>query len=272
MNKIDGRVWAYIRGQRRPQYVIADDIRRDIGRGHDVQTFQELVSKTAQLCFRNRKWYLLYRGQGADYHTQRGTVSLYPAIYRDEPGKTLLHAQTQRVRFLTLSQKVDILLSGYTSHFRSQTREFNRVRKHAELPWAILQHYERAATPYLDFSASLRVAASFATERTTSGFIYVIAVPYPSGTITHVVDVDVKLVRLQSACPPNAKRPHFQEGYMLGSCYVDSLENRANQNASRRLITKFHIPRKRTFWTHGVYDPIPSNALYPTPDVDFSWI
>lgn len=272
MNRIDLNVWAFVHGKQRAHYVPSESIRNDTGHGHTVATYQDLVSKTAHLSFLNRKWFLLYRGQSSDHHTAKGTVSLYPSIYRENPGETFLRKATQLTRFGNLDKMVQLLLQGYTSHFPSQTKEFDRVRQNAELPWAILQHYERIATPYIDFSTSLRVAASFALNRTTAGYVYVIAVPYPSGTITHAVDHDVKLVRLQAACPPEAKRPHFQEGYMVGSCHIDRNENRANQNASRRLITKFHIPDKTRFWTHGVFDPIPADALYPTPDLDFSWI
>jgi hypothetical protein len=105
-----------------------------------------------------------------------------------------------------------------------------------------------------------------------TGFVYVIGVPYPTGTITHVVDEDLKLFRLQAACPPSAQRPHFQEGFLVGSCYVNDEELRANQNLSRRLITRFHIPHKSNFWMKGLFDPIPRDALLPKEDKNFDWL
>ena len=178
----------------------------------------------------------------------------------------------QKQRFRELEMKVASLVKGYPDQTKKYVRELKRIERHFELAWAILQHYEVTHTPYLDMTASLRVAASFATLNSASGYVYLFALPYPTGTITYAVDNDIKIVRLQAACPPSAKRPYFQEGYLVGSCYINPSDIRANQNASRRLLTKFYVPDASSFWTKGKYDPIPKEALYPDKDNDFSWV
>ena len=116
------------------------------------------------------------------------------------------------------------------------------------MAWAILQHYEKCDTPYLDLTHSLRVAASFATNDSNSGYVYVFGMPYPHGTISHFIDQDIALIHLQSACHYTAQRPHFQEGWLAGSYYLNENARVADQNFSRRLIAKFHINNANSFW------------------------
>jgi len=258
MHLIHEPIWTYTEGSQHPKRVRPSRIRKDTSDGHRVRTFTELTSKVANLGFLNAGWFLLLRGQPSDHHTGRGTVALYPSIYRNLPGKTSRNKQVaQKQRFDELKAKVDALRKGYPST-PQYAKELRRLDHHRELCWAILQHYGIALTPCLDATASVRVAASFAlpSPAPVSGHVYVFALPYPTGSITHAVDADITLVRLQAACPPSAKRPHFQEGFLVGSYHVDPNENRANQNVSRRLLAKFHLSDPREFWEHynGVWE------------------
>jgi hypothetical protein len=81
VNKLDGIVWSYTYGKRTPQKVTAEAV-RSASSVHPVETFEELVAKTAELCFRNGNWFLLYRGQALDYLTGKGMASLFPTIYK----------------------------------------------------------------------------------------------------------------------------------------------------------------------------------------------
>jgi hypothetical protein len=80
--------------------------------------------------------------------------------------------------------------------------------------WAILQHYEVCDTPLLDVTNSLRVAASFATNNPAAEgpVLYVLGVPSLSGSITASSEQGLQIIRLSSICPPEARRPYFQEG------------------------------------------------------------
>jgi hypothetical protein len=49
-------------------------------------------------------------------------------------------------------------------------------------------------------------------------FVFVLGVPNLSGAVTASSEANLQIVRLSSACPPEAVRPHLQEGYLLGEC------------------------------------------------------
>ena len=137
------------------------------------------------------------------------------------------------------------------------------------LRWAILQHYEVCATPLLDVTHSLRVAASFAQARMpeSESFLFVLALPQISGSITTSSEHGIQMVRLLSVCPPAALRPHFQEGYLLGQYPTLSADggaeyDRSELDFSRRLLAKFRLGPSRHFWsTH--FRPVPQAALFP---------
>ena len=275
MHSLSTKVWTFPPRSEEPKPVGAAQIRRT-EQVHDVATFKELVVKVATLGHLNRRLFLLFRGQERHYSTMGGYVSLYPSIYRDGKTDKTLKKDERRDRFDKLELEAERLLDDHPKHSRATQRELGHLRRHPELQWAILQHYLLAETPYLDLTSSLRVAASFALLRdedvATEGLIYVLGLPYPTGTITHAVDEDVKLVRLQAACPPSAKRPHFQEGFLAGSCHVDRSEPRSRHNLSRRLVATFRIVAPSSFWSPGRFDPIPRDALYPEDDEGFSWL
>jgi hypothetical protein len=145
-----------------------------------------------------------------------------------------------------------------------------RVKRQRIIRWSILQHYGVCATPLLDVTQSLRVAASMATHNndTEEAFVFAIAVPNLSGAITASAEAGLQIVRLSSACPPSAVRPHIQEGYLLGE-YPDFSDFRQQGEYSyyemdfgRRLIAKFQF-NPRTFWSSKNYPPASDEALYP---------
>jgi hypothetical protein len=135
--------------------------------------------------------------------------------------------------------------------------------------WSILQHYEVCETPLLDVSQSLRIAASFASLGVTNlAFLYALAVPNISGTVTSNVEEGVQVVRLSGACPPRAMRPHIQEGFLLGECPDFASENQAefykpNQlDFGRRIIGKFRFSPD-AFWRDDKFPRVTHEALYP---------
>ncbi len=92
----------------------------------------------------------------------------------------------------------------------------DRIRRQQLVRWAILQHYEVCETPLLDVSQSARIAASFASQAGTAEcFFYVLGVPNISGAITASAEASLTVLRLSSVCPPEAVRPHLQEGFLL---------------------------------------------------------
>jgi hypothetical protein len=179
----------------------------------------------------------------------------------------MLPRQDLEKRFTKLRQAETLLAAKFTELKRFGRQ---RVERQRLLRWAILQHYEVCDTPLLDVTHSLRVAASFASQETTKGFLYAFAVPNLSGTVTASAEAGIQIVRLSGACPPSAIRPHIQEGFLLGE-YPDfaSIEQKEcydlfELDFGRRLIAKFRF-NPTDFWKSSTDDfpRVPYEALYP---------
>jgi hypothetical protein len=94
------------------------------------------------------------------------------------------------------------------------------------------------------------------------------------GTISASSGQGIQTIRLSSICPPDAQRPHFQEGYLLGE-YPDLASFDEKQNYAPyeidfglRLLAKFHL-KPENFWSSD-FSPIPEPALRPHGDPLFS--
>ena len=147
----------------------------------------------------------------------------------------------------------------------------DRLKRQRILRWAILQHYGVCRTPLLDVTHSLRIAASFATQNTkgSDAFVFVLGVPHLSGAVTASSEASLQIVRLSSACPPEAVRSHLQEGYLLGEYpeIPDFAQNEhykySEMDFGRRLIAKFRL-RCKTFWKSPNFSPATLGALFPS--------
>lgn len=222
----------------------------------DVSDFRSLVRFIAELGYYNYSFNLLFRGQGNDYLDQKGRTKIYPSIFRPNAGKNLLPKPVRERRYEVLLQATDFLKAWFDD---------SDLVRHPAFAWALLQHYEICPTPLLDITQSLRVAASFALRGRSSGYLYVLAVPQLQGTITYSVNDSLQLVKLSNVCPPQALRPHFQEGYLIGRWPQDS-EKTKGDNAAHRLIGKYRLDNTTgKFWQAG-FQPIPCEALIPTKD------
>jgi len=89
-----------------------------------------------------------------------------------------------------------------------------------------------------------------------------------SGAITASSEANLQIVRLSSACPPEAVRPHLQEGYLLGE-YPEIADFEQNAHYShyemdfgRRLIAKFRFD-PATLWKSPNFPKATDEALYP---------
>ena len=225
-----------------------------------INDFRGLVQSVAYIANHNPDYSLFYRGQSKDYKLSSGSSSFYPTIFR-RPGKPL-QAKILSERYAVLEKCSQELVISLESIGIDNLR---KVKKFRELPWSILQHYEVCGTPLIDLTHSLRVAASFALNNAKeNAYIFIFAFPYPNGTISYSTEEELLNVRLLSACPSEALRPHFQEGYLIGSFppYVNKKE--PFLDFGRRLIAKLEIPKKN-FWGKD-FHAIPNNALYPPND------
>ncbi|MDH3233927.1 MAG: FRG domain-containing protein [Alphaproteobacteria bacterium] len=213
MEKIGSqKIWSYFDEVAKSRPAANQKIRG--GSGHLVQTNFELAKKVAELQFLNRDHVLLFRGQHKDYLSSKGNSTLRASLFRLSRSK-IPTSKILGQRFDTLREAEKGLVERYTDQ---KFLGYQRLRRHRILRWAILQHYEVCMTPLLDVTSSLRVAASFATigNQSDDAFVFVFGVPNVIGAITASSESGLQIVRLSSACPPEAVRPHLQEGYLLG--------------------------------------------------------
>jgi len=239
------------------------------GPGHRVGSYLELATKIAELQFLNRDHVLMFRGQGTDHRNVKGNTSLKPTLFRGGRGNP--DRATLVTRFEALQRAGQLLVGDYTD---AKLLGLERLKCHHLLRWSILQHYEVCATPLLDVTHSIRIAASFASlAATDTAFLYVLGVPNVSGAITASAEAGIQIVRLSSVCPPSAVRPHIQEGYLLGE-YPDMTGYEQKENYfpyemdfGRRLVAKFSF-NPAAFWRSDNFPQVARSALYPSERSD----
>lgn len=212
----------------------------------DVRSFRELIKLTAFLNVMNKRDHLLYRGQGGDW-------PLRPTLLRDEwsvpgTGRSVPLRGHRSLYFHELDQvcqRVRPLLVGKLPRHKP-FETFGRHPERRMAPWAVIQHYELWPTPVLDFSGSLRIAASFALGGTgpprASGYLYVSAFRHVKSdpmTLDRVGSAAVAL-RLSAVCPPSAERPHLQDGFLVGKPRFAEADLAAPQTPGV-LVARIHL-------------------------------
>jgi hypothetical protein len=257
------KIWSYFDdAQKKIQSTSNYQVRH--GQGYFVRTYFELAKKVAELQFLNREFVLLFRGQDKDYRTIKSNTTLKPMLFRLS-GKKIPQQKDLERRFVTLRRAEQELVRRYDE---ANLLGADRLTRHRVLRWSILQHYEICKTPLLDVTHSLRVAASFASiNQPSEAFVFVLGVPNLSGAVTASSEAGLQVIRLSSACPPEAARPHLQEGYLLGEYpEIADFEQKAHydyyeMDFARRLIAKFRF-NPAAFWTDN-FESLPVGALYP---------
>jgi hypothetical protein len=265
MEKVGSQtIWSYFDNTARIRPASNPKIRA--GPGHRVETYYELAKKVAELQFLNRDYAILFRGQDRDYLSTRGNSTLKASLFRSS-GQRVPPPSLLEQRFALLRQAESDLVVRYVNE---RFLGFERLKRHRILRWAILQHYEVCRTPLLDVTQSLRIAASFASRKKGAGdsYVFVFGVPNLSGAVTASSEAGLQIVRLSSACPPEAARPHLQEGYLLGEYpEIADFEQKAQyayyeMDFGRRLVAKFRFD-PATFWSSPNFPPAAEEALYP---------
>lgn len=228
--------------------------------GHYVQSYLELVRKVSELQFRNREYVFLFRGQSQDYRDMRNASTLRPSILR---------SGDPREKFEKLRHAEQLLREMY------KFTGADRLKRHQALRWALIQHYRVCDTPLLDVTQSLRIAASFASDiGTQMAYIYVLGVPNISGAITASDEAGLEIIRLSSVCPPEAVRPHIQEGYLLSEYpELSNLDQKQHYDLhdldfGRRIIAKFRFNPEQFWGSNTAFPKIPQEALYPNAPHD----
>lgn len=235
--------------------------------GNEVVDYQDLASKVAALQFHNPNYVLMFRGQAGDYRLpENGNSTVRPSIFRrDEDYSRQDWNDLVGERYEKLHLAENLLSKAWPTGEGKR-----RLVRSAVVKWAILQHYEVCDTPLLDVTHSLRIAASFGSMRndTEEAYLMVLAVPQISGAVSSCAYHEIQTLRLSSLCPPSARRPHLQEGYLIGEypelrSFEEKMELALHEtDFGQRLIGKFKFNPK-TFWNTYIFPMIPEPALYP---------
>jgi hypothetical protein len=250
-----------------PQPVRCSQVRRDPG--VIVRDYIDLVQKVATVQFYNPDFVFLFRGQKQDY-MRSAASTLKPPIFRanktDPPHKQGIPLKSEiKTRYEILNESESLIQEFYPhKHGRQKLRRQRIIR------WAILQHYEVCDTPLLDLTQSLRIAASFATDKSEPfGYVYMLGFPSIAGPLTASAEAALQLVRLSTACPPEAWRPHVQEGFLIGE-YPDIDEaaqredyRHAEFDFGRRVVAKFRFEPSRFWRDDSPFPLVPYEALFP---------
>jgi len=141
------------------------------------------------------------------------------------------------------------------------------LRDIQESRWAVVQHYGLWPTPLIDVTSSLRVAAAFAlgwdTKTASSGYVIVAGLPYGTGSIAFDIDEHIVLARLQAVCPPDARRPHLQDGYLVGRFpfAMEQPEIKEKSNLARRVVAVIRVVDAGNFWDEDFPQPTQESLL-----------
>lgn len=229
--------------------------------GYFISTFRGIVEQVAKLAYLNKDYLLFYRGQKNDYQNKAESSTFYPTIYRGD----YVSQQELDFRFDKLESASKILSQLFRENKIQGQYELRRKKY---IQWSILQHYEVTETPLIDLTQSLRVACSFAQlwNKQDTAFVYVFGLPYYTNRISTNSEHDLVNIRLLSITPPEALRPYFQEGFLVGTDDItNEYDNKGELDLNNRLIAKFEIPNNDQFWGSD-FKRIPESAMYPEGD------
>lgn len=231
--------------------------------GFVVKSFRDLVDEVADVTLNNKKYEMYYRGQVEDVKNNK---SLY---YKDRTKKSTVYPTICRPdKKIDGSPKYSIRKSEIKKRYEDLSKLISLCpwkNYQLEFYYALFQHYNIFPTPLIDITQSLRVAATFALRKSKKGFIYVFGLPYPNQSISYYLDLGIVLVKLQNVVLPTAKRPRYQEGYLVGNYPSKPTKTNADDLANR-MIAKFQLDNSHGKFWDDFFQPMPEEVLYPSDD------
>ena len=233
--------------------------------GFAITSFRQLMDEVAKVTISNRSYEMFYRGQSKDYKNNQAEYfkdrkpksTVFPTICR--PDKKPDGSPKYSVRKQQIIKRYDNL-SKLVNQLRGEGGSYLN-----EYYYALFQHYDILPTPLIDITQSLRVAATFALRKSGTGFLYVFGLPYPNQSISYYFDLGIVLIKLQNIVQINAKRPRYQEGFLVGKYPIKPTKTKGDDVANR-MVAKFYLDNtKGKFWDK-YFQPMPEEILYPKDD------
>jgi FRG domain len=244
----------------------------------DVRSFRALIKLVAFLNVMNKSDILLFRGQGCD-------LPLLPSLMREKwtvPGTSIsVPLDGERVLYFEELSQVCRRVAPLLVGLLPRHKPFETFVSHPErrmAPWSVIQHYELWPTPVLDFTGSLRIAASFAlgaAKPRSSGYVYISAFRrvHSDPMVLHTAGSGPVAVRLSAVCPPLAERPHLQDGFLVGNPRFSKADLETPQ-APGTLLAKVHLVDEsatahsgESFWDDRDFPRHSEESLLPTGDL-----
>jgi hypothetical protein len=223
---------------------------QEIAEGHfwEVGSWNDLRAAVSFLTLMNKREVLYFRGQHAHYDR------CLPVLFRKEWSLgerrfPLSHANRGEYYAALRELRIDILRVA-----RQVGTPRSYILEHVPAAAAsVLQHYELWPTHFIDVTRSLLTAVAFAEGQgqREHAYLYVFAMPDLRGSITSDIDQHLTLSRLEAICPPDAKRPHHQDAYLVsrfpeppgaarpGDASWDDWQRKID--LMRRLVAKFRL-------------------------------
>ena len=243
--------------------------------GHKIKSYHELLFKLAELNFYNKRFQLLFRGQEKDYPINKDNLrsNLYPSILRVK-NKSFKSKKRKNeiIKNFERLKKTEKLLDEV---FGGNSWLNKYLNNNQILKWAIIQHYEICTTPLLDVTGSLQTALTFAIGEKNEGYLYVLGFPQRAGPISVSIESNTQLIDLSQICPPEALRPHFQNGILAGDFpsydHIDKTHGKNGMNGNNfscRLLSKFHLTNCKNWKAEG-FHLTPKDILFPNEKDDF---
>lgn len=234
--------------------------------GYSIKNFRDLIDQVALVTLNNNNYEMYYRGQSNDYLNNQSKYysdrkqksNVYPSICRSERKEDGTYKYS--VRGSVIDNRYQRLYD-----FIEFANKKTKRRIPNETYMALIQHYELMPTPFIDITQSLRVAATFALRKNNKGFIYVFGLPYPNQSISYFRDMGIILLKLQNVVSIQAKRPRYQEGYLVGKFPFSNRKSESDDLANR-MVAKFAIDNTNNdFWDEH-FLPMPEEVLFPKND------
>ena len=239
------------------EYVYADKLLRTpvkkirMSKPFKVETFSKLVDCIARLSYFNKSYTLFFRGQNEEYPLESCLRTIYPGILRENI--------RNKIPLESLKKKLDFHDNELRArnHYRNpRMYGAQNIMMYKYLRWAILQHYEKCPTPFIDITRSLIVALSFALINYTKednnflskGILYVLALPWPSKHFHESKDEELVLVNMAGITPPIAKRPYRQDAFCVMHNNIENDTSKDKFDLSNRMVCKFEISNTKSFW------------------------
>lgn len=253
-----------------------------LGKGLVINSVPELLMRIAELRNAHPSRRLMFRGQRKDYQIKwaggQSSTFLYPSALREqclrrEDVAFVNGEEFSGDLFRNLSNAVIRILEA-TLH----THHPNRSKEKAVTTYealGIAQHYEMMPTTMLDVTSDWRTACCFSRNDDHESYLYVLSLPDFDEPISIKIDENVVIVDLARVCPPNALRPHFQNGFAISTFPDTGLDDHKlkskignpprNWDFSTRLLAKFRLSAE--FW-NDEYAPKESLNLFFPDTID----